>query len=150
MKYISGKLSSVGFALAFGVLTPMVANADNSIAIDVAIGKACWVEAYSNSAATWTMTVTNGDATAAVFSGSGVNFSQMPVVQGSARFDVTGRVVATFASTINKAEVKAAATTINGDSGVPAVFHTLIGGEDGGDDDWQDILASFTCLHNAG
>ena len=49
-----------------------------------------------------------------------------------------------------KADIKVANYTIDSNRGDPAVFGTTFGGEDSTDDDWQDILANFTCLHHAG
>ena len=118
--------------------------------IEVAQGKACWIAAYTNSAANWTMTIKDAEATVAVFQGSGVNFAPMKVVQGNARVTVKNGLTATFKSSTGKAGIKIANHTINSDSGDPAVFGTSFGGEDGGDDDWQDLLANFTCLHHAG
>jgi hypothetical protein len=139
----------VGLAV---LATPVLA--DDSGIFDVAIGKACWIEGYTNSGATWTVTVTNGEAVALVLEGTGVNFAPMAVKQGSARFDVTGGVEAKFAATYGgnamDARVKFVNGSINSDSGDPAVFHTIVGGEDGGDDDWQDLILNVTCLHHAG
>ena len=39
---------------------------------------------------------------------------------------------------------------IASDSGDPAVFHAIVRGEDGGDDDWQDLILNVTCLNHAG
>ncbi len=118
--------------------------------LEVAIGKACWVEAYTNSAATWTMTVKDGDKTVLVYQGSGVNFAPMKVIKGSARFTVRNGATVTFKSATGKAAIKITNSTIASSNGDPAVFGSLIGGEDGSDDDWQDILANVTCLHHAG
>lgn len=118
--------------------------------LEVAVGKACWVEAYTNSAATWTMTVKDGDKTVLVFQGSGVNFAPMKVIKGNPRFTVRNGATVTFKSATGKAAIKIKNSTIASSNGDPAVFASLIGGEDGGDDDWQDILANVTCLHHAG
>jgi len=142
------------FAIIAASASVSQAADQTSGAFDVSIGKACWVEGYTNTGATWTVTIKNGDATAVVLEGTGENFAQLPVTQGSARFDVSGEVVGTFQATYGgnamNARVKFSNGLIPSDSGDPAVFHALVGGEDGGDDDWQDMILNVTCLNHAG
>ena len=135
--------------IAGATATAQAQNQQGYILNDV-IGKVCWVEAYTNSAATWTMTIKDGGKTVLVYQGKGVNFAPMKVIKGSARFTVRHGAIATFKSATGKAAIKVRNSVILDSTGDPAVFGSLFGGEDGGDDDWQDILANVTCLHHAG
>ena len=137
----------------FAIAATPEAKAEASGFINVSIGKACWVEGYTNAAATWTVKIRNGDSVALVLEGSGTNFAPMTVTQGSRRFDVTGGVVAEVSADYGgpmDVRLKFGNHTIASDSGDPALFHTVIGGEDGADDDWQDLILNVTCLHHAG
>jgi len=143
----------LGLALGLGPTgTAAVAQVEGYF--DVAVGKACWVAGYTNSAATWEAAFMNDDQPALVLRGAGTNFAPMQVVSGSARFDAEGEVKAAFKATYQGAEMNARVrfsnATINGDNGDPALFHTVVGGEDSTDDDWQDMIVNVTCLHHAG
>lgn len=139
-------------ALAASACASTTASAATSqpFYVDVSIGKACWAAAYTNAGATWTMTVKDGNSVAAIFRGAGTNFAPMKVIKGSARFTVKSGITVTFQSGTGKADIKVVNYVIKSNSGDPAVFGTTFGGEDSSDDDWQDILANFTCLHHAG
>jgi len=138
-------LTVIGGLLMFGS-----AQAEVRLPIDASDGKACWVAAYTNSAAVWTLTILTGTATAVKMSGSGINFAPMKVIEGNARFTVKSGLEAIFDSSTGRTEVKLKASTIVNKKGDPAVFGNLFGGEDGTDDDWQDILVNVTCLHHSG
>ena len=118
--------------------------------VDSSKGKTCWVHAYTNSSATWTMIVSDGETPIAEFQGTGVDFTPIAAAKGVEHFKANDGVSVAFSSSTGKADVRAAAHMIPDDNGGPAVFGTAFGGEDGSDDDWQDILAVFTCLNNVG
>ncbi|EBA04159.1 hypothetical protein RB2150_06648 [Rhodobacterales bacterium HTCC2150] len=136
-------------SIAMGLGTTAMADG-STFEVDSSQGKTCWVHAYTNSSATWTMIVTDGDTPIAEFQGSGVDFNPMPAAKGLEHFVVKEGIHVDFSSSTGKADVRAAAHMIPDDNGGPAVFGTAFGGEDGSDDDWQDILAVFTCLNNVG
>ncbi len=150
MKHAWTTAGTLAFAAALSLSTQAGAATSEPFDVDVSIGKACWVAAYTNAGATWTMTVKDGNSVAVVFRGAGTNFAPMKVIQGRARFNVKSGITVTFQSGTGKADIKVANYSINSNSGDPAVFGTTFGGEDSTDDDWQDILANFTCLHHAG
>lgn len=147
---IFSRSAIVVLGAVFGLTSGAAMAAETHVVIDAVIGKACWIEGYTNTSITWTVTVKDGDTTAAELQGSGVNFNQMAVTKGNARFDVSYGVVLEVSNNSGRADLKIANPMIMADHGGPAVFGALVGGEDGGDDDWQDLLLNVTCLHNAG
>lgn len=154
MGSLVSKFAVAGGALGLSLLAALPVNAQATGLFTVDIGKACWVEGYTNTGATWTVTLTNGESTPLVLEGTGVNFAAMTVKQGSARFDVAGGVIGAFEATYGGNPMNARVKFNNGallsDSGDPVLFHTIVGGEDGDDDDWQDLILNVTCLHHAG
>jgi len=140
----------VAASLAMTMTTSAALGQDNVYVVDSSEGKDCWVEAYTNSSATWTMIVSDGDDPIAEFQGTGTDFVSMPAVKGPAKFVAKLGISVTFQSSTGKADIKAVGNIIPTDNNGPAVFGTAFGGEDGSDDDWQDVLAVFMCLNKAG
>lgn len=129
------------------------AHADATGIFDAALGQTCWVQAYTNTAAIWTVNITSGENEVVVLHGSGEDFIPMNAISGNTRFVASDGVRAEFSAVYQQdldARVKFENVAVNDDSGQPVAFHTLVAGEDGSDGDWQDLLLNMTCLRKPG
>ena len=140
--------AALAFSMTFSSSAAVFAEEDQAhiVTIDVAIGKSCAISAFTNAANEWTMRVMNGDKLAALYKGAGTDFKPMVLAEGESSFVVEDSVKAFFSAGSDKFAVRQGESAILTDKQGPSVFSTLIGGEDGSDDGWQDIVATITCL----
>ena len=62
-------LAVIAISMVIAAVPPAVAASSGIFNLNVAIGKACWAQAYTNAGATWTMTIKDGSNVVAVFEG---------------------------------------------------------------------------------
>ncbi len=112
----------------------------------------CSVSGFTNTEAKWRIELVRGPAKeiVVVLEGEGLDRQPLDVVEGQARFIGTSFVSLVSTVTLNGAPIdsrfQSVGGTISNAEGEPSVIMSVIGGEDGSDNDWQDMVLTLTCV----
>ena len=150
MIHLGKVLTLVSFALVGSVNTTIAAEAqcDGSMcAIPVIQGAKCALSAYTNAADTWSMSASMSSDGSSPFntqSGSGEDNTPMKWTSGNAVFEAEGEYVYITFTAQNGGE----SLDIHTGSGfADGTSSAIMNGEDGADEDFNDVIANVTCIN---
>lgn len=135
-------------AIGSGTSISLAAEAsckDSKCTIPVIQGAKCALSAYTNAADTWTMTISQAPGVEPFNTqeGTGEDNTPMKWTSGNAVFTAEGEYVYLAFSASNGGKLVEMHT---GSGFAEGTSSAIMNGEDGGDQDFNDVIANVTCI----